>query len=190
MREAATLPLRIRLKKRKKKKGTEKKKEKESKPTAALSSSSSSTSTSDEAELTVVGPLDSGGRGRPRVTADVTAALASLGLDVVSADVYVDEGCKGSGGGGSGSGGESGGESGDGGGKDKRRRASREVHRFVLSSSSPFSTSASAAAPAPPARGRPTSPSSDVAQVEEQGAPNVGLCSPWTCLAESRQAQA
>ena len=41
------------------------------------------------AELTVTAPVDAGGRGRPRVTADVTAALGALGLDVVSADVFV-----------------------------------------------------------------------------------------------------
>ena len=47
------------------------------------------TATPPRAELTVTAPVDAGGRGRPRVTADVTAALGALGLDVVSADVSV-----------------------------------------------------------------------------------------------------
>jgi len=40
----------------------------------------------------VTAPLDSGGRGRPRVAADVTAALAAAGLDVRGAAVFVEEG--------------------------------------------------------------------------------------------------
>lgn len=41
-------------------------------------------------ELLVTAFLDSGGRGRPRVTFDVTTALSNLGLRVFMADVYID----------------------------------------------------------------------------------------------------
>ncbi|KAK9831988.1 hypothetical protein WJX81_006685 [Elliptochloris bilobata] len=41
-------------------------------------------------ELLITASLDSGGRGRPRVTYDVTAALNTLGLCVFMADVYVE----------------------------------------------------------------------------------------------------
>jgi hypothetical protein len=41
-------------------------------------------------ELLITASLDSGGRGRPRVTHDVTAALSALGLCVFMADVYVE----------------------------------------------------------------------------------------------------
>ncbi|CAL8469360.1 g8901 [Coccomyxa elongata] len=41
-------------------------------------------------ELRVTAALDSGGRGRPRVTYDVTAALNAMGLCVFMADVYME----------------------------------------------------------------------------------------------------
>ncbi|CAK0784176.1 hypothetical protein CVIRNUC_007379 [Coccomyxa viridis] len=44
-------------------------------------------------ELRVTAALDSGGRGRPRVTYDVTAALANMGLYVFMADVYMEAQC-------------------------------------------------------------------------------------------------
>lgn len=40
----------------------------------------------------VVAMIDAGGRGRPRVTYDVTKLLSSLGLSVISCDVFVEEG--------------------------------------------------------------------------------------------------
>lgn len=95
------------------------------------------------AELTVTAPVDAGGRGRPRVTADVTAALAALGLDVVSADVFVESEEDGGGGGGGSFGGDRGGLAAD---SPPRPGAPlppastvhpspprrREVHRFLV----------------------------------------------------------
>ncbi|KDD71966.1 hypothetical protein H632_c4084p0, partial [Helicosporidium sp. ATCC 50920] len=43
-------------------------------------------------ELLIAAPVDSGGRGRPRVTFDVTQGLAIAGVGVFMADVYVDRG--------------------------------------------------------------------------------------------------
>ena len=42
-------------------------------------------------ELTVAANVDVGGRGRPRVTFDVTQGLCAAGLGVACADVYVEE---------------------------------------------------------------------------------------------------
>ncbi|KAL6777150.1 hypothetical protein ACKKBF_B20360 [Auxenochlorella protothecoides x Auxenochlorella symbiontica] len=41
-------------------------------------------------ELVVTAPLDTGGRGRPRVTFDVTQALSVAGLGVFMADVFIE----------------------------------------------------------------------------------------------------
>lgn len=41
-------------------------------------------------ELLVTAPLDTGGRGRPRVTFDVTQALSLAGLGVFMADVFIE----------------------------------------------------------------------------------------------------
>lgn len=43
-------------------------------------------------QLMVVAMVDAGGRGRPRVTYDVTKLLAALGVSVVACDVFVEEG--------------------------------------------------------------------------------------------------
>lgn len=42
--------------------------------------------------LMVVALVDAGGRGRPRVTYDVTKLLSKLGMSVISCDVFVEEG--------------------------------------------------------------------------------------------------
>jgi hypothetical protein len=73
-----------------------------------------------------------GGRGRPKVTADVTAALAAAGLSVKSAHVCVQ--ARGVGSGGSGGGG---GLSGSGDAPHTRPPVAREVHRFTIAAPGP-----------------------------------------------------
>jgi hypothetical protein len=79
-------------------------------------------------ELTVAAAVEPGGRGRPRVTFDVTQGLSAAGVGIYTADVYVDSDGDSEGGRGGGLGGDDGQPA-----SPAYPGKAREMHRFLVS---------------------------------------------------------